>query len=50
VLGTGSLALTLEADPEDDDGRTVTVTADGPAWHGRWSGLGDALVPWAVVR
>jgi len=50
VLGAGSLALILEADPEDDDGRTVTVTADGPAWHGRWSGLGDALVPWAVVR
>jgi len=46
VLGDGALALTLAADPDDDDRRRVTVSADGPAWAGRWDALAGALAPW----
>jgi len=46
VLGDGALALTLAADPDDDDGRRITVTADGPAWADRWDALVAALAPW----
>jgi tRNA threonylcarbamoyladenosine biosynthesis protein TsaE len=46
VLGEGALSVLLVSDPDDDDRRTVTVTADGPAWAGRWAGLSGALAPW----
>jgi tRNA threonylcarbamoyladenosine biosynthesis protein TsaE len=46
VLGDGALALALVADPDDEDGRRLTVTADGPAWAGRWAALAGALAPW----
>ena len=46
VLGDGALALALTADPDDEDGRRLTVTADGPAWADRWPGLVEVLAPW----
>jgi len=46
VLGDGALALALEADPYEDDGRRITVTADGPAWTDRWAAMAGVLVPW----
>jgi len=48
VLGDGALRLRLEADPDDDDRRSVTVSADGPAWADRWPALVAALAPWAT--
>ena len=48
VLGDGALRLRLEADPDDDDRRTVTLSADGPAWADRWPALVAALTPWAI--
>jgi tRNA threonylcarbamoyladenosine biosynthesis protein TsaE len=48
VLGDGALRLRLEADPDDDDRRTVTVSADGPSWAARWPDLADALAPWGA--
>ena len=48
VLGDGALSLSLVADPDDDDRRRITVTADGPAWAGRWSDLAGSLRPWQV--
>lgn len=50
VLGEGALLLLLVADPEDEQVRTVTVSATGPAWAGRWDALVAAMAPWAVTR
>ena len=50
VLGAGALSLLLVADPDDEGGRTVTVTAAGTSWADRWDGLVAALAPWAVAR
>jgi tRNA threonylcarbamoyladenosine biosynthesis protein TsaE len=50
VLGDGALALALEGDPDDEDGRRLRVTADGPAWDGRWPVLAAALAPWRADR
>ena len=50
VLGDGALSLALEADPDDEDGRRLTVTADGPAWADRWAALSRALAPWGADR
>ena len=53
VLGDGALSLRLEPtaddDRDDDDRRTLTVTAAGPGWDDRWDGLAAALAPWAVA-
>ncbi len=48
VLGDGALSIRLEADADDDDRRSITVSADGPAWAGRWPGLVAALAPWTA--
>lgn len=50
VLGDGALALALMADPDDEDGRRLTVTADGPVWADRWVALAGALAPWRADR
>ena len=47
VLGDGALAVRLDADPVDDDRRSVTVSADGTSWTTRWDDLAAALAPWA---
>jgi tRNA threonylcarbamoyladenosine biosynthesis protein TsaE len=49
VLGDGALALSLAVDPGDDDSRRITVTAEGPAWAGRWDRLAESLRPWRVA-
>ena len=49
VLGDGALAVTLLADADDEDRRHITVSADGPAWEGRWTDLVDALADWTVA-
>ncbi len=47
----GRDALTVRLDPGDhDDRRTVTVSASGPIWKGRWQALTAALAPWAADR
>ena len=46
VLGAGALSLLLEADPDDECRRTVTVTAAGPGWADRWAALVAAVAPW----
>ena len=46
VLGDGALALAIVTDPDDDDGRRFTVTADGPSWAARWDDLVGAVAPW----
>ena len=45
---TGALPLLLEADPDDEDRRTVTVSAAGTSWADRWDGAGAA--PWPRGR
>ena len=50
VLGDGSLSVLLVADPTDDDRRSVTVSAEGAAWAGRWPDLAAALSPWGRRR
>ena len=50
VLGDGALAVGLVADPDDEERRSVTVEADGPAWTGRWVALAAALSPWRLAR
>jgi len=47
VLGDGAMRIRLEADPDDEDRRTVTVSADGSVWAVRWSGTVAALAPWS---
>jgi tRNA threonylcarbamoyladenosine biosynthesis protein TsaE len=47
VLGDGAMRIRLQADPDDDDRRTVTVSADDPAWTARWPDLVASLAPWS---
>lgn len=50
VLGD-SLVVSLEADDEDDDdSRSVTVSAVGHGWDSRWDKLRTSLSPWTVDR
>ena len=46
VLGDGALSILLEADPDDDDRRALTVSSSGTAWESRWADLVAALGPW----
>jgi tRNA threonylcarbamoyladenosine biosynthesis protein TsaE len=46
VLGDGALSVCLEADLDDDDRRTVTVSSSGAVWDARWAELVAALGPW----
>ena len=46
VLGDGTLSVLLEADPDDDDRRAVTVSASGTVWDARWADLVASLGPW----
>jgi hypothetical protein len=39
----------LAADADDDERRTVTLTARGPSWLKRWKELDEALTPWRVA-
>jgi tRNA threonylcarbamoyladenosine biosynthesis protein TsaE len=48
VLGDGALTVRLEADPDDDGRRTVTVASSGAAWDARWAELVAALGPWTT--
>ncbi len=48
VLGAGALRVRLKADPDDDDRRTVAVSAEGTAWVGRWAELEVVLAPWTT--
>ena len=48
VLGDGALRVRLEADPDDEERRRLTVSADGTAWATRWDGLAASLTPWAT--
>ena len=48
VLGEGALTVRLDADPDDEDRRTVTVATADDAWAGRWDDLAEALAPWAA--
>ncbi len=47
VLGDEALAVRLDADPDDEGRRLVTVSADGEGWAVRWDGLTATLGAWA---
>jgi tRNA threonylcarbamoyladenosine biosynthesis protein TsaE len=49
VMGTGALAVRLEAAGGQDDHRAITVSPVDGAWAGRWDGLVEALRPWREV-
>lgn len=49
VLGAGALRLLLQADPDDEGRRTITVRADDGAWDDRWDALAAALGPWTAA-
>ena len=43
VLGDG-LSVTLVADDDDEDARTITIEVEGHAWDTRWDVLKNALL------
>jgi tRNA threonylcarbamoyladenosine biosynthesis protein TsaE len=45
LFGHEALTVTLAADPDDDDHRTVTITPDG-SWSARRPALAAAVAPW----
>ena len=47
VLGDG-LSITLVADEDDEDARTITVAVDGHAWDSRWELLKTAVRTWTL--
>lgn len=47
VLGDG-LNITLVADDDDEDARTITISVDGHAWDTRWELLKNALRSWTL--
>jgi tRNA threonylcarbamoyladenosine biosynthesis protein TsaE len=49
VLGAGALSLLLEADPDDDHRRSITVSGAGSGWADRWAALAEAVAPWRVT-
>ena len=49
VLGADALLLALAADADDDERRTVTLTARGPSWDERLRKLDAVLTPWRVA-
>jgi tRNA threonylcarbamoyladenosine biosynthesis protein TsaE len=49
LLGQDHLLVRLFlGDPEEPDGRTITVLAHGPSWHGRADALRSALAQWCA--
>lgn len=48
VLGEG-LTVLLEADDEDDDARSITLSVEGHSWDTRWEQLKSVLRPWSVA-
>ncbi len=48
VLGDGTLSVRLEADPDDDDRRAVTVSSLGTVWDSRWADLVTSLERWTT--
>jgi tRNA threonylcarbamoyladenosine biosynthesis protein TsaE len=49
VLGAGALSLLLEADPDDEFRRRVTVSGAGASWVDRWGALAGAVAPWVAA-
>jgi len=47
VLGDG-LSVTLVADNDDEEARTITIEVDGHGWDSRWELLKNALRSWMV--
>jgi len=47
VLGDG-LSVTLVADNDDEEARTITIEVDGHGWDSRWELLKNALSSWMV--
>lgn len=47
VLGD-ALMVSLVADEDEDEARTITVSVDGHGWDSRWEKLREALRPWRV--
>ena len=47
VLGDG-LSVTLVADDDDEDARTITIEVEGHAWDTRWEVLKNALLDWTL--
>ena len=47
VLGDG-LSVTLVADDDDEDARTITIEVEGHAWDTRWELLKNALRDWTL--
>ena len=52
VFGDGALAVGLEADPDDEDRRAVTVARRrARSWAGRWAGaVPRPCAPWRLAR
>ncbi len=46
VLGKGALTVRLETDPDNEDGRRISLGPPGEAWSGRWEGLEEELATW----
>ena len=47
ALGDG-LSVTLVADDDDEDARTITIEVEGHAWDTRWELLKNALRDWTL--
>ena len=47
VLGDG-LSVTLVADDDDEDARTITIEVEGHAWDTHWEVLKNALRDWTL--
>jgi tRNA threonylcarbamoyladenosine biosynthesis protein TsaE len=46
VLGSGALLVHIEADPEDEDVRTLRLSGVAGGWSDRWDRLIAAVTPW----